>query len=86
MTRPSGDSVLPVSASQGQPLKRLGRHRVYAATVTEEEHAAITEAVQQAAYPRPSVAARAILIAFARSAEVRDAVARWLRRHGPEVL
>jgi hypothetical protein len=86
MADPSRYSDSTVPGSEGQPLKRLGRTRVYAATVAEDEHAAITEAVTQAGYPRPSVAARVILMAFARSAEVRDAVSRWLRGHGPEVL
>jgi hypothetical protein len=86
MNAPFRDTASPVPATQGQAQNGLKRNRVYAATVAEDEHAAISEAVAQAGLPRPSVAARVILMAFARSAEVRDAVSRWLRGHGPEVL
>lgn len=68
-----------------QPLARLGRPYVMAATLGPEERAAILEAIEQAGLKRPATGCRAILMAFARSAEVRDGVARWVRTH-PEVL
>jgi hypothetical protein len=54
--------------------------------LSDDERAAALEAFAQANLTKPSVAVRVVVMAFARSAEVRDAVARWLRGHGPEVL
>lgn len=71
---------ITIAATRLTPL----RNRVFGATASEDEHAAMLDAIRQAGYEHPAVGARVVLMAFARSAEVRDAVARWARLH-PEV-
>jgi len=79
------DSTVPVT--QGGALSRLNaKRRAFAGTLSDDERAAVLEAFAQAGDWKPSVGMRVLAMAFARSAEVRDAVSRWLRGHGPEVL
>lgn len=65
-----------------EPLNGLRPTRTaFAGTLSPEERAAALEAFEQAQLGKPSVAVRIVVMAFARSAEVRDAVARWVRTH-----
>lgn len=77
--------------ASGLPLKPLTRRpaeprKALAATVTDSERQAIDEALSGYRWGKLAVGCRIILMAFARSAEVRDAVARWFRQNAETVL
>jgi len=59
--------------------QELSRRKVLAASVNEPEEGEILLAFEQASFGNKSKAARVVLLAYARSAKVRDSVAAFLR-------
>ena len=66
-------------------LRLAPRRDVLAATVRPDEREAVVQAIQQYGWRKPSVGCRIVLMAFARSAEVRDAVWAWFEHHRDDV-
>jgi len=59
--------------------QELSRRKVLAAGVNEPEEREILSAFEQASFGNKSKAARVVLLSYARSTQVRDAVAAFLR-------